>query len=173
VGGNLCRAAPCADLAPPLLVYEATVRLAGRGGTREVPIDAFFKGPGVTALEPGEILVAVTLPPPRPNARGCFLKKGRVRMDLSIASVAALVEMDGDVCTRARLAAGAVAPVPMRLEEVEALVEGKPLTDDLLAEAQRLASREVMPITDVRSTESYRRRITGVYVKRALKGGVA
>lgn len=177
VGGNLCRAAPCADLAPPLLVLEARAEIVGRGGTREVPIDEFFAGPGETVLAPGEVLAAVRLDPPRTGAQGRFLKKGRVRMDLAIASVALLLEAEGGRCRRIRIAAGSVAPTPLRLQPVEALLEGAELTDEILEEAAALAAATVRPITDVRSTESYRRRIVGVYVKRgvaqALAGGEA
>jgi CO/xanthine dehydrogenase FAD-binding subunit len=169
VGGNLCRAAPCADTAPPLLVLEATLEIAGEEDTREVPIDEFFRGPGVTCLEKGEVLTSIHLPPPREGAVGVFLKKGRVRMDLSLASVAVLLEAEDGHCRRVRLAAGSVAPVPMRLREVEEVLEGEALTDELLEEAGDLAARVVMPITDVRSTEAYRRHVTGVYVKRAIR----
>ncbi|MHC5010615.1 MAG: FAD binding domain-containing protein [Planctomycetota bacterium] len=169
IGGNLCRAAPCADFAPPLLVLEARLDVAGPTGTREVPVDQFFRGPGVTCLEDGEVVTAVRLPPPRPGAVGLFLKKGRVHMDLSIASVALLLEADGRLCRRIRLAAGSVAPTPVRLHGVEDLLGGRELDDALLAEARALASREVMPITDVRSTEAYRRHIIGVYVERGLR----
>lgn len=169
IGGNLCRAAPCADTAPPLLVLEATLEIAGPEGTREVPIDEFFRGPGATCLEPGELLTTIKLPAPRPQARGVFLKKGRVRMDLSLASVAVLLRVADGHCRRVRVAAGSVAPVPMRLREVEELLEGKAPSDELLDEAGALASRIVLPISDVRSTEAYRRHITGVYVKRGLR----
>lgn len=173
VGGNLCRAAPCADLAPPLFVLEAHAEIVGAGGTREVPIEEFFTGPGATCLAPGEVLAAVRLEPPRPGAVGRFLKKGRVRMDLSIASVALLLEAEDGRCRRIRLAAGSVAPTPLRLQPVEALLEGAELTDEVLGAAAALAAETVKPITDVRSTESYRRRIVGVYVKRGITQALA
>lgn len=168
VGGNLCRAAPCADLAPPLIVLEATAEIAGAAGRRQVRVEDFFRGPGVTCLAPGEVLVAVHVPPPRAGALGLFQKKGRVAMDLSIASLATLLETDGRTCRRLRLAAGSVGPVPLRLGEVEALLEGRELDGPTLEEAARLASQTVAPITDVRSTEAYRRHVVGVYVRRGL-----
>jgi len=168
VGGNLCRAAPCADLALPLLCLEAVAEIAGPRGVRETPLDEFFRGPGITCLERGELLTAVRWAPPDPSACGVFLKKVRVRMDLSIASVAVLLERQATTCRRVRIAAGSVAPTPLRLREVEALLEGRPITDELLAEAGALASRSVAPITDVRSTAEYRRHVTGVFVRRAV-----
>lgn len=169
IGGNLCNASPCADTAPPLLVYEARARLESATGTRELPLEDLFLGPGETPLGPDEVLTRIMLDPPDPSARALFLKKGRVRMDLAQASVAMLLVLDRKRCTKARLAAGSVAPTPVRLKPVEELLEGDELTEALLAEAQQLAARTVAPITDLRSTEEYRRQIVGVYVKRAAR----
>jgi carbon-monoxide dehydrogenase medium subunit len=91
-------------------------------------------------------------------------------MDLSVASVAVLLELDGGACSAARVAAGSVAPTPIRLPGTEACLTGKRLTDDVVAAACESAMREVSPITDVRSTADYRRRIVGVYLKRAVYG---
>jgi carbon-monoxide dehydrogenase medium subunit len=168
VGGNLCNASPCADTAPPLLVLEARVELIGPRGVRELPLEEFFANPGETALTPGELLGAVLLDRQGDGASGLFLKKRRVRMDLALASVAAQVKADGRWCERVRLAAGSVAPTPVRLREVEQLLEGKEISSKLLLEAQKLASRIIDPISDVRTTEDYRRTIVGVYVRRAL-----
>ncbi|MBI5527009.1 MAG: xanthine dehydrogenase family protein subunit M [Deltaproteobacteria bacterium] len=169
VGGNLCNASPCADTAPPLLVLEARVRIEGPSGKREMALDEFFRAPGETRLSPGEVLTEVVLPPPAPAARGVFFKLGRVHMDLAKASVAALVEMDGKRCKRARFAAGSVAPVPLRLREVEKVVEGAVVDDKLIARAQEAAMKGVSPITDIRSTAEYRRQIVGVFVRRAIE----
>jgi len=169
IGGNLCNCSPCADMALPLLVLDAKVRIQTAKKSREIPIDEFFKGPGETNLTPNEILTGIILEPPRKSAKAIFLKKGRVRMDLAIASLAALMEMEGEKCQKARLAAGSVAPVPLRLFKVEAQLEGTTITDKLVAEAQQLAAESVAPITDIRATKEYRRQIVSVLVKRALK----
>jgi len=175
-GGNLCRAAPCADLAPPLMVYEARLRLRRPDRVREVPVEEFMRGPGVTCLEPGELVTDVLLPPPPAGARARFLKKGRVYMDLSLASVAVLVVVEGGACRRARIAAGSVGPTPLRLREVEARLEGQALTPALVAAAGDAAAEAVLPISDVRTTAEYRREIVRVFVRRALAalaGGAA
>ncbi|MBN2497328.1 MAG: xanthine dehydrogenase family protein subunit M [Deltaproteobacteria bacterium] len=169
VGGNLANASPCADSALPLLALGARVRLERSGGSRELPLDDFFLGPGATALAEDEILTAVILPPPDIGARALFLKKGRVKMDLAVASVAVLLSMDGPVCRKVRVAAGSVGPVPLRLREVEALLEGAAPTPERTARAAEVAMRCVAPITDVRSTADYRRHIVGVYLRRALE----
>jgi carbon-monoxide dehydrogenase medium subunit len=169
IGGNLCNASPCADTAPPLLVYEARAAIRGPLGQREIPLQEFFRGPGESALSPGEILEGLRLPPPRPGARGLFLKKRRVRMDLSLASVAVALEFSGGRCTRARIAAGSVAPTPLRLESVERLLEGQPLSDELIGQAAEAAAAAVDPIDDLRASEAYRRVIIAAYLRRALR----
>jgi len=168
VGGNLCNASPAADLAPPLLVHEARVRLSGHRGERNIRLDEFLIGPGRTSLDGDEVLTDVFLPAPAPGARSRFLRMTRVRMDIAMASVAVLVEMEGDTCRKARVAAGAVAPTPQRLAGVEALLEGARVTPALIADAAKLAAASVQPIDDIRTSARYRRRIVGVYVERAL-----
>lgn len=168
VGGNLCNASPCADLAPPLLVLDAAVRLEGPRGGRELPLEDFFEAPGRTRLAPGELLTAIVVPRPPSGARAAFAKKGRVAMDLALASVAVLLELDGDRCGLARVAAGSVAPRPIRLRGVEALLEGQRLEPERLAAARAQAEREVSPISDVRAGAVYRRRLVGALLSRAV-----
>lgn len=169
VGGNLCNCSPSADMALPLLVLEAKVRLRTAKAKREIQINEFFKGPGKSCLSSDEILTDILLDPPHQKAKATFLKKGRVKMDLAIASLAVLLEMEGGKCRKARIAAGSVAPVPLRLYKVEALLAGAALSKDLVSKAQQLAREIVSPITDIRATEEYRRQIVRVYVKRGLE----
>lgn len=169
IGGNLCNCSPSADMATTLLVLDAKVRLQSIKANREVPLNEFFLGPGETCLAPDEILTDILLEPPSQNAKTTFLKKGRVEMDLAIASVAVLLEMEGDRCCKVRLAAGSAAPVPLRLYKVEALLKGVTISKKLVAEAQQLATASVSPITDIRATKEYRRELVGIFVKRALE----
>lgn len=168
VGGNLCNCSPCADTATPLLVLGARVRLAAAGGERELPLEDFIVGPGQTCSPPDEVLTAIVLPEPDPSGKGWFEKKGRVRMDLAIASVCAWLDLDGDTCTKARLAAGSSAPVPIRLTQAEVVLEGQALTPELASKAGERAAAQVSPISDLRASDSYRRHLVGVYVQRAI-----
>lgn len=168
VGGNLCNSSPCADLALPLLVLEAKARIKSLSGKQDVPLQKFFEGPGKSCLSPDQILTDIFIEPVSNNTKTVFLKKGRVKMDLAVASVALLLEMERGTCRKARAAAGSVAPVPLRLQKVEVLLEGKVLSPELADLAQRMASESVAPISDVRGTAEYRRQIVGVYVKRGL-----
>lgn len=169
VGGNLCNCSPCADTALALLVLDAGAVLTGPGGSREIPLTDFFMGPGESCLVSGELLTELLLDKPAPDTRAIFMKKGRVKMDLAIASVGVLLEMNGDTCKKARVAAGSVAPVPLRLKKVEELFQDAVITKELILEAQKIAMESVSPITDIRSNADYRRQIVGVYVKRALE----
>jgi carbon-monoxide dehydrogenase medium subunit len=173
VGGNLCNASPCADLALALLVLEARVGARDAGGSREIPIERFFLGPGRSCLEPGEVATHVTIPKPAAGVRSAFLKKGRVRMDLAIASLAVVLDVEAGVCRRARIGAGSVAPVPLRLREAESVLEGKSPSAGDIDRARAAAERAVTPISDVRSSAAYRRHIVGVYVRRALESLLA
>lgn len=168
VGGNLANGSPCADTAQALLVLEARVVLASRNQTREVPLVDFFIGPKQTALEKNEIIRDIILGPSSGKAQYAFIKKGRVRMDIALASLALLVELDGRQCTKARIAAGSVAPVPLRLTEVERILEGREMSSDLIERARDVAEQSIAPISDVRATADYRRRLIGVSLKRVL-----
>ncbi|MEE8467954.1 MAG: xanthine dehydrogenase family protein subunit M [Planctomycetota bacterium] len=168
VGGNLCNASPGADCAPPLLVHGARLELRSASGVREVPLAEFFRGPGETTLGAGEILTAILIDHPRGRAVSTFLRKSRVSMDLAIASVAVFLEYDGALCTLARIAAGAVAPTPLRLEAAERALEGTELDEDACSAAALAVDVAISPISDVRAEDWYRRHLTGVLLRRAL-----
>ncbi|MGB9870172.1 MAG: FAD binding domain-containing protein [Anaerolineae bacterium] len=162
LGGNLGNASPASDTAPALIVYSAEAVIQGPGGTRRVPVEEFFVGPGRSVLEPGELLVAVELPPPRPGTGGAFLKVGRVAADLAKVNAAVLLVREGDRIADARLAFGAVAPTPRRARKAEEVLRGQRFGAEVVAEAAQVASEEVSPIDDVRSTAWYRRELTRV-----------
>jgi carbon-monoxide dehydrogenase medium subunit len=168
VGGNLCNASPCADLAPPLLVFDARVAILSPAGEREMPLDDFFVAPGEARIGPDEIVSEIRFARPDPASRATFIKKSRVKMDISIASLAARLDMKGKRCEKAMLAAGSVAPRPMRLPQAESLLEGRELTPEVIRAAREAATLEVHPISDVRANAGYRRHLSGVLVQRAV-----
>lgn len=169
VGGNICNCSPCADTAPAMLVLDAKVVIQSAKSKREIPLQDFFKGPGASCLLSEEILVSYQIDIPADNAKAVFIKKGRVQMDLSLVSVAVLLEMDGKVCKKARIAAGSVAPVPMRLNKAEKVLENCEITEDKIREAQKIAMESVSPISDVRCSADYRRHLVGAYLKKAIQ----
>lgn len=110
VAGNLCNASPAADTAPPLLVYDATVVIAGPAGERRVPLDGFLVRSGVTTLERGELVVAVELPLPRQRRAAVHLRRTRRRgHDLAAVTFACSVDAAGS----SRVAYGSVGPRPV------------------------------------------------------------
>jgi len=172
VGGNLCNAAPSADTAPPLLVLGAQAVIASARGERAIPLEAFFLGPGRTALQPGELLKAIVVPKPHEGSASFYIRHTpRARMDIAVVGVAAAITLDaGGAIPDVRLALGAVAPVPMRATKAEALLRGQRLTDELLREAGAAAAQETKPIDDLRASAEYRRHLVSVLTQRALRG---
>lgn len=170
IGGNLCHATPSADMPPALLVHECVAEVVGPAGERRSPLAELFAGPGRTTLAPGELLTAVRLRVPRASAGSCYLRQTvRWSMDLAGVGVAAAVETRGPVVTAARIALGAVAPVPLPVPEAAAAVVGTELTDASAEEAGRRAAAACSPISDARGTAEYRRQVTAVLVRRALR----
>lgn len=167
VGGNLCNAAPSADLAPILIALGAVARIAGPGGERCVPLDEFFLGPGRTVLAPGELLVGLDLPPPEGSA--LYLKHSpREHMDIAVVGVGLALRLSEGRCRFVRVVLGAVAPVPLRVRQVEEALLGHSLTSGLIQQAARLAAEAAQPIDDVRGSAWYRRRMVAVLVRRGL-----
>jgi len=162
LSGNLCTASPAADSAPPLLVLNACFKLVREGGERIVPVGDFFRGPAMTAMDPGEIMSEIHIPAANNNTGSAFIKIARVAADIAKINCAVAVERDGDICVSCRIALGAVAEVPMRTGSAERLVSGKKIDDDLMDEAARAVASEIKPLSDVRSTEFYRRHVSQI-----------
>ncbi len=176
VGGNLCNASPCADLAPPLLVYDARVRIEGPRAARELPLEEFFVGNRMTRLDPTEVLVAVVIDAPHAGTVSRFDKIVRVRMDIALTSSAVLLRVESGRIAHAGIAMGSVGPRPMRLRGVESFLVGRAADETTAREAGVIASAEVTPIDDVRATAAYRRHAAAVLVERAVRdlaGGAA
>jgi len=171
IGGNICNASPAADCAPILLALEASLRAQSVENARTIPIEKFFLGPGRTCLKPNEILTSIHIPEPKGKACGIFFKHTRRKaMDLAIVNVGVILTgFDGRHCEQARIALGAVAPIPFRALDIEEFFSGKPITPDLIVQAQEIAMKIVSPISDLRASKEYRREMTGVFLQRALK----
>jgi carbon-monoxide dehydrogenase medium subunit len=132
-------------------------------------MDDFFTGPGENCMDDEEVLTQVYISEKANHTGMAFLKVGRVAQDIAVANAAALLVMDNKKCRKCRLAVGAVAPVPLRLKNVERRMEGEEIGPELLDRVGQMVEQEVSPITDVRSTEEYRRIMSGVLIKRAIK----
>jgi len=174
LGGNLVNASPAADSAIPLLLYGAEVQILGPAGDRVLPLGELFIGPGKTALAPSEVVVSLRIPRTGRAWTSFFHKVGKRRaLTISIASVGALLEIESGRIIEARIAAGSVAPTPLRLTGVEKRLAGAVLDQDVIAEASAAAAEEVTPISDVRASGDYRRQVVGELVERALRSATA
>ena len=170
LGGNVVNASPAADSAIPLLLYEAEVILEGSQGERQLPLETFFLGPGKTALAKGEFLRALSIPIPNVQFTPFFHKVGRRKaLTIAIASLGALLRVQDKVIEEIRLAAGSVAPTPLRLRHVETCLNGERLTESLIAEARDLAAQSISPIDDIRASAAYRRTVVADLLERLLE----
>lgn len=172
IGGNLVNASPAADTAPALLALEGKVILASKKGERQIPVNSFFLGPGMTILEKDEVLKEILIPIPPAGAQGIFLKLGRRKsLDLAVVSAAVMLHYDPltKYCNWARIALGAVAPTPIRAQETEKFLVGKILQEEVIHEAGERVQQECQPISDLRASASYRREMVKVLVQRAIK----
>jgi carbon-monoxide dehydrogenase medium subunit len=175
VGGNLCNAAPSADTIPALIALGAVAHLRGPKGKRQLPVEEFCLGPGKTALRKGEMLVHLKIPKPVRHSGTFFLRFiPRNEMDIAVVNAAAAVVLDpkGKKFVSARIAIGAAAPTPLYVQEAGAVLAGEPVSENLIAEAARIAALAVRPITDMRGTIEQRRHLAGVLTARALRGAI-
>jgi aerobic carbon-monoxide dehydrogenase medium subunit len=170
IGGNMCNATPSADTAPALIALNAAAQIAGVAGEHTMNLEEFFKAPGRNAMDPAEILTAITIPKTGPHLVGEYIKfSPRDMMDLAYIGVAVVYDLGSDKrCTGVRIVLGAVAPTPIRAKNSESLLEGQVLSEELATKVGDEAAREAKPISDVRSSADYRRAMVGVMTKRAV-----
>lgn len=171
IGGNLCSAVPSADSATPLIVSGASLEITGSSGNRTLPVEGFFKGPGESALDPDEIMVRIHIPSPPEYGSGAYLKLMRRKvLDLALVGAAAFIRLDSNskACKEARIALGAVAPTPIRVRKAEEALVGKEINETIADQVGLIASREASPISDIRSSKSYREEMIKVLTKRAV-----
>jgi carbon-monoxide dehydrogenase medium subunit len=170
IGGNLANASPCADTAPPLLALEAEIHITNaEGQVRTVPADKFFMDYKWTHLEKGDVMTRIAVPKPHVAAKGGHTKLGlRKAAAICVASVALMLEKEGDAVKRARIAFGSVAPKPIRAYRLEQYIEGKSIDEKLLSDCEPLLQEEISPIGDIRGSESYRRFATTSIFNRSM-----
>ena len=169
IGGNICNAAPSADMAPPLVALDAEAVIAGPKGRRRVPMAAFFTGVRRTVLAPDELLLEFVLPAPALHSGGSYLRHTpRRELDIAVVGVASQVTLANGVCAKARIALAAVAPTPVRATAAEQALEGQTLTASLIERAAALAVEAAKPISDQRGSADFRRHLVRVLTRRTL-----
>lgn len=170
IGGNICNASPAADMALPLLVHSALVKVESLEGSRLVNIRDFFKGPRQTALKPGEIVTEIIVPHGDMNGYSyAYFKAGRrLGHDLSLVAVACAVKTGGGVILDARIALNSVAPTPIRAVTVERTLIGKRASPEVIEEVSKLIVHDISPISDVRAPAEYRLHMAKLLTREAL-----
>jgi carbon-monoxide dehydrogenase medium subunit len=169
VGGNLCNAAPSADMAPPLMALDAEAIIVGPKGERRVPLAAFFQGVRKTVLGTDELLLELAVPAPGPNSGGHYLRHTpRRELDIAVVGVATQLTLRDGVCQKARIALASVAPTPVRATAAEAALVGQSITPALIERAATLAVDAARPISDQRGSADFRRHLVRVLTHRTL-----
>jgi carbon-monoxide dehydrogenase medium subunit len=169
IGGNLINAVPSADGAIPLIALDGTALLLGPAGERSVAVKDLFVQPYETVLTPGEILTKITIPAQAPRTGSAYIKFGRrAAMELPLIGIGVLLVVDEDLstCTRARICLGVAGPTPLRAKKAEQMLEGQPVTSDLLTEAGKAAAEESRVRDSVRGQAWHRKEMIRVQVRR-------
>jgi CO/xanthine dehydrogenase FAD-binding subunit len=170
IGGNIVNASPAADSLPALLVYETELILASARGERCIPYVTFHIGYKKMDLAVDELVRAIRLPRKFSSYFQYARKVGaRNAQAISKVCIAGLGKISGGNIEDVRMALGSVAPVPVRLAEMEKFVLGKMIDSDLLAQARAAATAAIRPIDDIRSTEKYRAAVAGNLVVEFLE----
>ncbi len=175
IGGNLGRASPASDLAPPLMALGASATVESRSGAREIPVTELFVGPGETVLDHDEIITSVRVPRPAPGMGAAYRKLGKRGggTDIALVGSAVSVVIDGRVIIEASVILASVGPTPLRSHAAEDVLRGSAPTDAILAEAAAAAAASAVPISDVRAGAAYRTAVSRVLTRRTLRDAVS
>ncbi len=170
IGGNLCQGDPLTDPGASLIALDAEITLTGSKGDRTVPVEQFFVDYYQTAIEPGEILTEIHVPPPSKKSGWAHIKfMPRSQEDFATVGVALTLSARNGLCEDIRLALNSVAPTILRAKRAESVLRGKKIADRLLQEMGETAATEVDPMDDNRGSAEYKREMVKVLVRRAVK----
>src|SRR5262245_38620814 len=173
--GNVANASPAADGVPALMAYDAELEIARRGERRRVPLANFYSGYNQMDLRPGELITEIHLPAPGAGFVEYFRKVGARRFQaISKTLLAGRIRLESDSrIADLRLVFASVAPYTLRAFQTEAVLRGRHLTRESIAEAVETIQDEIRPIDDIRSTEAYRRRVTANLLRDFLEGFIS
>jgi len=174
VGGNLMNASPAMELGGPLLCFGAAVTLRSQSGTRSVAVADLLAGPGQTTAQPGELLTEVTVPLPPTGTGSCYARlEYRQQMEIAVVGATAVVTLDGDRVSAAKVAITALAPTIRLVPAAEQALVGTDGARAAAEQAAQAAAAASEPISDVRASEDYRRAMAAVLARRAIEAAVA
>ncbi len=168
VAGSIAHADPAGDWPAVLAALDTDVTVAGPAGSRTVPLAAFIVDAYTTQLEPGEIVVGLSVGiPPKPNG-GAYVKFEKRAGDFAVASVAVQLELDGETCCHVAISLGALGPTAIRAVSAEQALQGRDLSEDRFADAARLVREAAQPFADTRGSVEYKTHLAGVLFRRAF-----
>jgi carbon-monoxide dehydrogenase medium subunit len=168
VGGNLAHADYRLDPPPPLLVLNSEITAFGPEGPRKIPLKNFFRGIYETTLDPGEILVDVKIPTMPVNSKAVYLRFSALSAnDWPCLGVAGLLVKENGRCKELRLALGGLAATPLFIGGLE-FAQDQVVDQALIEKVQQAVDEQVSPISDLRGSEWYKRRMARLFVKKAI-----
>ena len=174
IGGNVMNGSPAMDAGGPLLCFDGSVTLRSAGSERSVPISELWIGPGSTAANPDELLVAIDLPAPAPGTGSCYVRlEYRRQMEIAVVGATAVVTLDGGSVSNARVAITALAPTIRRVLGAEQALVGTDGGAEAVEGAARATAEASTPISDVRGSAEYRLAMAAVIGRRAIAGALA
>jgi carbon-monoxide dehydrogenase medium subunit len=173
IGGNLCFAEPHADPGTLLIALGATMLAEKSSTKREIAAAAFFVDAYETSLAADEVLTEIRIPAPTANFRSAYLKFGY--LERPSVGVAVAFNLSGGRVSDVKIAVGCAGPAPRRVEEAEALLEGKSTAEAQrnLAQAGAIAGRASEAISDLHGSQDYKEHIVGVLLKRAFQSAIS
>jgi len=176
ITGNICNASPGADTVPSLVVHGAELVITGKDNgvlsERTMLLEDFLIGPGKIAIEKGEIVTAVKVPPVPDNSSSAFIRLARVTLDIAKINCAAWLQVENNICLDIKIAIGSVAPTVVRALSVEKSLKGKEVTAESIKKAASEAVKDISPISDIRATGDYRNKVAAVLVRDVLMNAV-
>ena len=176
IGGNTCNGVTSADSASTLFAYDAVIELTGPEGVRRIPIQSFYVRAGVVDLRPAELQTAILIPlESYEGYRGHYIKYAmRSAMDIATTGCSVNVKLTEDraAIADARIAYGVAGPVPLRAPSAEAVVKGRPVSEETVAAFGRAALDDVNPRTSWRASREFRLQLVEELAKRALRESI-
>jgi carbon-monoxide dehydrogenase medium subunit len=169
MAGNLCNGSPAADSVPAMIAAGAVVRIVGREGQRDVPVESIVIGPGKISLGPGELVASIFLPARPPRSGDAYLRLiPRTEMDIAVVGAGISLTLDeSGTCIAARVGLGAIAATPLLVQPAADALIGSKIDDAALEALAAAASAAAKPIDDKRGTVEYRTKVAGVLARRA------
>jgi carbon-monoxide dehydrogenase medium subunit len=173
VGGSICHADPAGDWGSVMLALGADFVAHSKSGDRVIHAADFFEGPFTTSLKADEVLTEIRIPLGSGRSAGSYHKLERKIGDFATVGVAVQVELDGNKIARAGIGMTSVGEKNLKAVEAEKALAGKEPTDQVIAEAARLAAAAAEPKSDTRGSAEYKKDVVRVFVQRGLRSAIA